>query len=160
MPDINQQRAEAIALVKITAQCEVEPIIDDAELAPIVDQCQRATYWIASATYQVGAVVMPTVLNGHRYRAQKVIGAAASTEPIWPRDQGARIRDGEVTWIEDGPDYNPFYVELAIHLVWMRKLAKAQSCTDWKAGGISNSGNQVFTNLEKMAMLTKPFEVA
>lgn len=159
MPNITEQRAEAISLVKATAQCEVEPVITDAELAPIVDQCQRAKYWIASTTYQPGDVVMPIVLNGHRYRAEKG-GLGSSTEPIWPLGQGARIRDGAVTWIEDGPDYNPYFVELAIHLVWMRKLAKAQSCTDWKAGGISNSGNQVFKNLEAIVELTKPFEVA
>jgi hypothetical protein len=102
---------------------------------------------------------MPTTLNGHRYRAS-VGGVAGATEPVWPTGQGARIRDGAVIWIEDGPDYSAYHVELAIHLVWALKTAKAQSCTDWKAGGISNSSDQVFQHCLRMAELTKPFEVA
>jgi hypothetical protein len=67
------------------------------------------------------------------------------------------VRDGAVVWIEDGPDYVSAYnVELAIHLVWRRKTAKASA--------LYASGNahldQVFQHCLRMAELTKPFEVA
>jgi len=160
MPTVDNDRTVAMEQLIGAVQPETAPALSDEDLNAIIDQCLRATYWLPNETHRAGALVMPSVSNGHRYRADKS-GVAASTEPNWPLAQGAKIRDGEVVWIEDGPDYISAYnVELAIHLAWARKLAKAPSCTDWKAGGISNSGSQIFDHLEKMVMLTKPFEVA
>lgn len=156
MPSINEQKSEAMQIVIEAAQCAVEPVIGNDEVARIVDQCRLATYWQAGATYQAGDVVMPTTLNGHRYRAMTG-GASGATEPVWPLGQAARIRDGAAVWIEDGPDYASAYdVAWAIHLVWVRKAAKSSA--------LYGSGNahldQVFDHCRKMAELTKPIEVA
>lgn len=160
MPTVEDDRTVAMQQLIGAVQPETAPTLNEEELGEILDQCLRATYWLPSETHRHGAAVMPSVFNGHRYRADKS-GVSASTEPNWPLGQGAKVRDGEVVWIEDGPDYVSAYnVELAIHLAWQRKLAKASNCTDWKAGGISNSGSQVFENLEKMVRMTQPFEVA
>lgn len=159
MPDIDEKRAEAIVQVKQAVQYDAAPAITDEEVSRIVDRAQAATYWLAGTSYEAGRVVMPSVLNDHRYIAL-IGGVSAATEPNWPKRQGDRIKDGDVIWVEDGPQLdNPFNVELGVYLGWMLKAAKAQGCTDWSTGGIKQSGDQLFQHCLKMAELAKPFGV-
>ena len=60
-----------------------------------------ASAWVTATTYAVGDYVVPTVANGHFYKAT-VAGTSDATEPgTWPTD-GTTVTDGTVTWQDMG----------------------------------------------------------
>ena len=159
-----QAREAALEELKRLTQHTVEPQLSDADLDGLLDKAKRASTWKPNTAYAHGDTVQPTVGNGHRYRAIEG-GTSGSTEPRWPKSKAATIGDGasdpQLRWLEEGPAYpNMYNVRQAAHEGWMMKAAKAQSCTDWKAGGISQSGDQTFQHCLQMAELTQPFEVS
>lgn len=152
-------RTAAINHVKLAIQSVVAPVVSDTEVEQLVDDCRWATTWQAGATYDSDAVVMPITRNGHRYRCF-IGGIAGITEPIWPKRFGAQVHDGQIVWREDGPQLTSIYdTATAIYRGWLLKAAKAQSCVDWKAGGITTSEGQVFEHCRQMAEALKPFGV-
>lgn len=157
---LEDDKVIAMEFLRQAVEPDVEPALLDETLSAILDQNQVAKFWASATLFLYGDVVMPSTKNGHRYICAKA-GASGAMEPAWPTAQGARVSDGAAIWMEDGPQSeNAYHVGWAIHCAWVAKAAKAQSCTDWKAGGISNSGSQVFDHCLKMAEITKPFEVA
>lgn len=63
--------------------------------------------WVADTVMAVGAIRVPTTLNGYRYRVTAIAGdfkTDASTEPTWPTTVGTTVVDDQVTWICDGKE--------------------------------------------------------
>jgi prepilin-type N-terminal cleavage/methylation domain-containing protein len=57
--------------------------------------------WAQFTTYSIGAFVVPTTKNGHRYRCTSA-GTSGASEPTWPTTKAATVVDGSVTWTENG----------------------------------------------------------
>jgi hypothetical protein len=58
--------------------------------------------WTASNAYALDDVVVPNIVNGHKYRCT-TDGTSDATEPsAWPTDSAGTVVDGTVTWTEDG----------------------------------------------------------
>lgn len=60
-----------------------------------------AAAWVAATVRAVGALVKPTVANGHYYRCTVAGTSHASTQPTWPTT-GGTVTDGTATWIDAG----------------------------------------------------------
>ncbi len=119
------------------AQPDATPALDDVELNAILDDVQRASFWILSTAFIYGDVVLPATKNGHRYKCIEP-GTTATTEPTWPTRDGNTVTDGTVRWEEAGPDYdNVFDIRAAAHQAWVTKESKASELFD--AGGQSLS---------------------
>lgn len=130
MPTVDDHKEAALATLQRLAQPDTEPILDDTELESILNDVQKASFWLPSTVIVYGAVVLPATKNGHRYRCTRG-GATAATEPTWPKRHGATIEDGAVKWEEDGPDYeNVFDIRAAAHQAWLMKAAKASVLFD------------------------------
>lgn len=119
----------AQALCDLYVPQTVEPAHTAAERDAVLARVKRASTWAASTLYQVGDVVLPTVRNGHRYRAVTG-GTSSTTEPNFSRQTGSLVSDGsDLKWAEDGPDYANIYdVRAALHALCSLKLARA---SDW-----------------------------
>jgi hypothetical protein len=59
-----------------------------------------ASAWVTATAYAEGDYVVPTVSNGHFYKAT-VGGTSDATEPTWPTD-GSTVVDSGVTWKDMG----------------------------------------------------------
>ena len=57
----------------------------------------------AATDYLEGAVVRPTVLNGHAYIALND-GTSGASEPVWPTGPGSTVVDNDITWQEQPED--------------------------------------------------------
>jgi hypothetical protein len=52
------------------------------------------TAWTGTHTYAVNAIVVPTVSNGHFYKATAITtGTSSGTQPTWPTTSGATVVD-------------------------------------------------------------------
>lgn len=59
--------------------------------------------WPRSTVVVLNDIYLPTVLNGHKYKATSITtGITAATEPTWPTTAGGTVVDGGVTWTEIG----------------------------------------------------------
>jgi hypothetical protein len=169
MGTVETQRLEALAEVKILAQTESTPTLDDStEVEPLLDKCQRATEWAAATAYAYGQTVVPTTLNGRAYRCIQA-GTSSASEPTWPTDGlwgrcgGARswltVTDGTAEWEDAGALTAVFDVMAAARLCVTARLGKvgaasvsASAGASWSADGVSvtrsnNAGNDLRTPL-------------
>ncbi len=55
------------------------------------------TTWAQNTSYSLGALVMPTTLNGYQYKCTGA-GTSGTEEPEWPTTIGGTVTDGTVTW--------------------------------------------------------------
>lgn len=72
---------------------------------PMTMEIYYSQAWVADTVMAVGAIRVPTTLNGFRYRVTAIAGdfkTDASTEPAWPTTVGTTVVDDQVTWICDG----------------------------------------------------------
>lgn len=58
-------------------------------------------YFNSGAQYPENTIIVPYYNNGHYYKCNSGT-RAASGEPIWPKEPGATVLDGTVTWTEAG----------------------------------------------------------
>ena len=85
-------RPTALALLGAQCAATVYPLLDSTALGLLLDATAAWTIWLPSTTYVPGDQVLPTVRNGHVYRAivnqlYGTIGApgiSGAVEPIWP----------------------------------------------------------------------------
>lgn len=84
-------RTAALALLGAQCAATVYPTLDSTALGTLLDNAARFTVWAPSTAYSHGALVIPTVRNGHVYRAivnqqysASPAGVSAAAEPIWP----------------------------------------------------------------------------
>lgn len=59
-----------------------------------------AAAWVTATSYGLGDYAVPTVSNGHFYKATAA-GTSDASEPTWPTD-GSTVVDGGVTWQDMG----------------------------------------------------------
>jgi hypothetical protein len=74
---------------------------------PMTLEVYYSQAWVADTVMAVGAIRVPTTLNGYRYRVTAIAGdfkTDAATEPVWPTVVGTTIVDDQVTWICDGKE--------------------------------------------------------
>jgi hypothetical protein len=57
--------------------------------------------WTASVSYAVNSIIVPTISNGHYYKAIQG-GTSGTIQPTFPTGTGAQIADGQVIWREAG----------------------------------------------------------
>lgn len=157
MPQIIVTENDAMDLLKSRSAYTVDPALDEAnELLPILRQCVRATIWTANTIYTFGSVIIPTSThrNGHRYKLVQFDGhgvSSGSTEPTWPRGDNSSISDGNLTWREDGVDYDCLWdIRRACWLSYDLKVQKISCQYDFKAGDSSDSMSQKIATLERM----------
>jgi hypothetical protein len=157
--DRTAARARLITLVEptVTPALTTSPA-GSSEIDVILDAHRRATTWAANTAYVHGAVVLPTVRNGHRYKCVQAgtSAALAADEPDWLKRNDARQTDGTsdplLTWAEDGPDYANIYdVRAAAHEAWMLKAAKVSKNFNLKIGSLSFELEQVYRHCLEMA---------
>ncbi len=84
-------REEALILLKAQCAATVYPVLSDQDIADLLDATLKWTIWAPTTAYEHGTIVLPTVRNGHVYRAivnqqysATPAGVSAATEPIWP----------------------------------------------------------------------------
>lgn len=130
MPTVEDHKEAALKDLRSYAQPDTEPKLSDPELNAILNRVQRASFWEASKAFVFGTVVLPATKNGHRYRCIEA-GTTGTTEPAWPKRDGAVITDGTVRWEEAGADYeNVFDVREAAQQAWTMKADKASILID------------------------------
>lgn len=122
-------RSNAVLLLREMAQIDVEPALTETEIETILDRCKRASTWTSARLFIAGDVIVPTVRNGHRYRATRG-GTSGSTEPTWSTTEVSTLSDGSsspaLSWVEDGLDYGNVYdVRQAAQSCWALKARKA-----------------------------------
>lgn len=57
--------------------------------------------WTTAVSYSVNSIIVPTVSNGHYYKAVQG-GTSGGSQPTFPTGTGARVADGSVIWQEAG----------------------------------------------------------
>lgn len=156
MPTVEDHKEEALKELKLLAQPSTQPELKDTELESIIDGVQRASFWVASTTFEIGAVVLPATKTGHCYVCVQS-GSTSTTEPTWPTRDGAVVIDGSVTWQEAGPAFdNVFDIRAAAEQAWSLKAAKASVLID--NGDAKYS--QIAENCREMAKSYSPILIA
>lgn len=158
MPTAAEQRESAMELLRLYAQPDVPPLIGAVALDTILDDSIRATIWTEDTAYIYGAVILPTVRNGHKYRCIQAgtSDADAADEPEWPKGAGGIITEGAsdpiLTWQEYGPDFENLYdVRRAARQVWEAKAAMASQLYATTQSGSRFDHNQVYDQCIKQA---------
>lgn len=57
--------------------------------------------WTASVNYAANSIIVPTVTNGHYYKAVQP-GTSGASQPTFPTGFGAEVVDGQIIWRESG----------------------------------------------------------
>lgn len=70
---------------------------------PLTMELKHTYAWAAATGFAVGDTVVPTTVNGFRYR-QTVNGTSGGVEPVWPTTVGTTVADNGMLWICDGSD--------------------------------------------------------
>lgn len=134
------------------ADAAQEPTLTDSELTELLTEWRRATVWAASTAYAVGDSVVPTAVNGRRYRCE-VAGSSQATEPSWGTLTswhviGRQVSDGTtLVWVDQGPAF----VELwdlggAAGAAWGLKASKAAAQYDFSSNGQTFSRSQLIAH--------------
>lgn len=152
---------EAISEVKLFAQTETFPCLDDDTVSALVEKTKRAEIWQPSHAYKVGQSVQPTTPNGHFYKCIKA-GISGADEPEWYEGLASRTWDGDDTlaWEEsaDDPDGNLFDTRAAIHQAWVLKASMAAKDFDRKIDTETFNVSQVYEHCLEMARSYAPME--
>lgn len=168
MPTIEEQLNSAMQQLKRNCAYTSVPVLDETDdLEPILAETARASIWTDDTAYIFGAVVLPTVRNGHRYRCIQGGTSAedAEDEPQWPLFTGRTITDGEsdpqLIWQEDGPDYENVYdVRRATHKAWLLKAARASELYLTRQSGSTFEHQQIYQHCMEQAKAWAPINMA
>ena len=84
-------RPAAFTQLKLRCAADTDPALSTEELTAILDATLRWSIWAPNTLYAFGALVIPTVRNGHTYKAvvnqqftPQPEGVSGPVEPIWP----------------------------------------------------------------------------
>lgn len=153
--------ADAINLVKLKAQTDAYPCLDDGAVTELVQKHKFAEVWQASHAYKPGDKVQPTGKNGHFYKCVKA-GTSGLTEPNWLTSTAVRVRDGgdSLSWEECAKDVdgNLFDTRSAIHEAWIIKTSKAVTEIDTKLDTNNFSRSQIYDHCYKEAQKYAPLD--
>lgn len=91
--------------------------------------------WTTSVSYAVNSIIVPTVSNGHYYKAVQA-GTSGGTQPTFPTTTGGQIADGSVIWRESGllnsaapPPPGCAHIAVYAGSVWMFNTATTNTST-------------------------------
>lgn len=139
------------------------------DVQKILARWKRAEIWTASTVYNVGAVVIPPLVNrnGHRYRLIRFTDVSTDqksdvTEPTWSKGRESVITDNHVVWQEDGYDYNAVLWDFigAAGDGWDQKAAYAVKATDVSDNqGVSGKWSQIYDHCVAQSKLYQPVYV-
>jgi hypothetical protein len=159
MPTVEDHKEIALAKLRRLAQPDSQPTLSDPELDEILDDVQRASFWLSDTEFVIGDVVLPVTKNGHRYLCIQG-GETAATEPGWPTIAGATVTDGEVIWQEAGADYeNVFDVRAAAYEAWQMKAGKVANLFDVTSSSNAFKQSQIYDRCIEMAERFAPIIV-
>lgn len=147
------------ALQRLEGMCahDQEPALSEAELVEILDRSRvvdRAGYpiedvrlWEPETTFKVGAIIVPTIRNGHAYICVTA-GESGETEPQWD----AVVSDGTVEWEQHDQNWwVPTYdLNYAAYEAWGLKAAKAASRISFSTEGATFNRDQYLANCRTM----------
>lgn len=75
-------------------------------------------YWSASTVYAENDIIVPTILNGYRYKCTGLSGdnESGATEPEWTETPGGTLSDGDLTWtcLDDDYDLNGLELDVTV----------------------------------------------
>lgn len=151
---------DSAAFVEFSRLCNPDecPELSDDDVQDILDAHKRASLWVANTTYQIGAVIIPTLANrnGRRFKAVAFNSGQQSgaTEPTWTTGQDSRVTDNQVVWQEDGWDYDAVLWDFkaAAHEGWERKASSAVKATDVAdSQGITGKWSQIYDHCKKQS---------
>jgi hypothetical protein len=163
-------RTTAFNLVRAQCAADTYPTLSTDEINTIIDAQGTYTTWAPSTAYSYGALVVPTVGNGHLYRAI-VAGTSDTVEPFWPlystsddrvgltrpyyRGFGtvylSQVGDGDIEWEEAGPVHEMWDIRTASRNAWLLKAAKASADFDTTLDSNTYSRSQVIDHCLTMA---------
>jgi hypothetical protein len=178
--------AAATDALRILCPPESDPELDEAAIVSLLANAKLASVWVASTTYNMGEVVMPTVRNSRRYRLVAFDGTGVTsglTEPSWPAPnvssndypvwgmaqpnpvvgwwRNAVVTDNAITWQEDGADYDSLWdIQVAAFNGWMLKAGRAICAVDLSSGQMKQSQSQIYDHCLEMAQRYAPVMVA
>ena len=169
----------AVAMLALETLCPstADPALTAADMQQLLDGARRAYTWKASTSYPMGSVVMPTTRNGRRYKLISFDGSGTSsgtTEPSWPAPNAASanwpvwgtaqpspivgwwrnavVTDGNITWMEDGEDYDSLWdLGRAAFDGWMMKAGRAICAVDLQTGQMRQAQSQIYDHCISMA---------
>lgn len=167
LTDEGQAIEELLALV----EGNTAPVLTPEELLRCLDNARLAFLWTASENFAtaprcLGSVAQPTATNrnGHRYKLTSFDGTGTtggSTEPSWPTGFREIVTDGNLTWTEDGSDYQQLWdMNDAASRAWSLKKGKVATCTDFRQDGVGFSASQVFDHCLEMARFYQSVQIA
>ena len=187
MAQIITTESQALAALEILCPSGSDPVLDvDKDMTALLAGAVRAVIWTPSTSYSLGTVVMPTVRNGRRYRLVRFDGSGTSsgtTEPSWPAPvntsdnfpiwgqvqpnpivgwwRNAIVMDGNLTWMEDGDDYDSLWdIGRAAFNGWMLKAGRAVCAIDMSTGNKSLTQSQIYDHCISQAQRYAPVYVA
>lgn len=146
--------ADAKTRLAFEIQASVPPVLTDADLTMILSKLARGSVWAASAVIRIGDIVLPSVSNGHRYRAVTA-GTTTASQPTWPVTGYSTIQEGLIIWVEDGEEYDLWDMDMAIYEGWKIKKAKAVIYI-----GSDEGLSDVYEHCADMVDRSKPLRVA
>lgn len=178
--------SDALDALDILCPSTADPVLTTTDTTLLLDGALRAVIWTTITTFDMGAVVMPTVRNGRRYRLIAFDGTGVKsgvTEPTWPAPLGtannfpvwgnvqptpivgwwrnAIVTDGHITWMEDGADYDSLWdIGLAAFNGWMMKASRAVCAIDIQTGKMSMTQSQIYDHCLSQAQRYAPVYVA
>lgn len=156
--------AEARASLESMLDWASDPALTSAEIARLLLVARRIdadgvapdtyTVWTASTALTVGALIVPTVRNGHVYKVT-VAGTTGTTEPTWPLTSGTTVTNGAVTFQESGaaPWTATWDLNSAAAAGWRLKAGKAAGRYQWSAEGMSYARQQTIDHCLRMAQV-------
>ncbi|MHB8873665.1 MAG: WD40/YVTN/BNR-like repeat-containing protein [Myxococcaceae bacterium] len=84
--------------------------------------------WTPELQHIVGDLIVPSALNGHRYRCTVAGTSGDGGEPAWPLDAGAIVVDGTVRWAENGSPSAMRAAAVAARLCPLGQVRCGNSC--------------------------------
>ncbi len=171
--------------LNILCPFDSDPPLNSDDVNSLLNNAVRAVVWTAVTTYVFGVTVMPMVRNGRRYRLIAFDGSgvkSGATEPTWPAPtslstsfpvwgqvqpnpvtgwwRNAIVADGNITWQEDGVDYDSLWdVQRAAFNGWMLKAGRAVCAIDIKTGQKGLAQSQIYEHCISQAQRYAPVYV-
>lgn len=156
---------QAQALARLTSMLSPSdyPVLSAAELADLMIAHRTTDYygvwpdpfqpWAPATTYPVGALIVPTLRNGHYYRVTVAAGASGAVEPTWPTVSGATVTIDGDTYAEAGaaPWLGAWDLAAAAAEGWTWKAGKVASNYDFRTDVSGFSRDQLLKHCLEMA---------
>lgn len=146
---------------------------EGGDLDSILGDNVVATVWTPATKYKLGNRIVPTEdnRNGRMFKCVRsgLSGDTDEDEPTWADFEGwvtgagfgtvtgnmgsgvACISDGDVQWVDDGPERDLWNIDEAAHDAWMVKSTRASDIHNIVRGGNSYDFEQIYNHCVAMA---------